>query len=680
MSYPLHYQLLPIRPSVIPSALAQASMSSTSLALSQVPSPQTSLRDKLALPRFRSRTPSNTTSRGDSGDGRRPSLPTQSPYSSPSPNFRALSPTNGEYYSNTDSRPSYAEPPSPHTPSHPQDFHPYANPDLVRAFSRDTSPSRRLEELHALAHSAPHSPSVIPHSDSTATITESSTSTTISTASNFRSETVSSIASGTSLSSVASQNGFSPTSRAFAKGISAPIPLEGNQSPMRSSNETGVSSAPGGKWDPPFTPTGFAGWQENTSAPIKLISLEEAQAQARERSRSATVNGTPISAPVDPGTSRQAQSAPGSGGRSRTRTTSAGAKAKKLTSASAVDLHAQVDGFGDGPHTAPPLKTVSRKRSGFMRLFNAREKAQSPPPVPSLSMEAISSPPPSIPVRTRKQSTHRVPVPSLTPSLMADIEGKPSFSSLESRSISEGMIPPMPAVHHHPTPPPHAVRQLSLRRNAPGLSIMPPSPPETTVRVVDGSLTPTSGVADPPPFSASPDPRSPEFVALSLRPVSTTFSADFAGQLNHAVQNGSRHSSDTDASTPTSSTAISPQSPGFPLSTDKRGDKAEMAAQEDQSAVIQALQEQILAARRGWQREVWELEGQVRDLKLEVEELRAANSAREYCPACGRGSIGRPGDDDPHLDDLRRADVKITSVVNRPRARTGVGSRFASRT
>ena len=238
----------------------------------------------------------------------------------------------------------------------------------------------------------------------------------------------------------------------------------------------------------------------------------------------------------------------------------------------------------------------------------------------------------------------------------------------------------MPALPRSPVSPPLAVRQLSLRRNAPGLSIMPPSPPESTVRVVDGSVTPTSGIADVPPFSASPDPRSPEFVTLSLRPVSTTFSADFAGQIHSTAHNGSRSSSDTDSGTPTSTTAISPQSPGFPLPADKKGDKADAAAQEDQSAVIQALQEQVLAARRAWQREVWELEGQVRDLKAEVEDLRAANSAREYCPACGRGSVAPHTEDDSRLEDLRKADVKVTSVVNRPRARTGVGSRFASRT
>ena len=65
----------------------------------------------------------------------------------------------------------------------------------------------------------------------------------------------------------------------------------------------------------------------------------------------------------------------------------------------------------------------------------------------------------------------------------------------------------------------------------------------------------------------------------------------------------------------------------------------------DQSSVIQALQEQILSTRRAWQRQIWELEGQVRDLKAEVEELRTAEGSSEYCMACGRGAVGRPSHD-----------------------------------
>lgn len=97
---------------------------------------------------------------------------------------------------------------------------------------------------------------------------------------------------------------------------------------------------------------------------------------------------------------------------------------------------------------------------------------------------------------------------------------------------------------------------------------------------------------------------------------------------------------------------------------------------EDQSSVIRALQEQLITARKAWQRQLWELEGQVNDLKAEVEELRLKDGGQEYCPACGRGgtlSGVRP-------EELKKAGVKVGGVVNRPRAKTGVGSRFASGT
>lgn len=100
---------------------------------------------------------------------------------------------------------------------------------------------------------------------------------------------------------------------------------------------------------------------------------------------------------------------------------------------------------------------------------------------------------------------------------------------------------------------------------------------------------------------------------------------------------------------------------------------------EDQSSVIRTLQEQIVAARKAWQHQLWELEGQVRDLKAELEELRVADDGQNYCATCGRGSAAASGAG-PRIEDLRKAGVKVGGVVNRPRARTGVGSRFASGT
>ena len=89
---------------------------------------------------------------------------------------------------------------------------------------------------------------------------------------------------------------------------------------------------------------------------------------------------------------------------------------------------------------------------------------------------------------------------------------------------------------------------------------------------------------------------------------------------------------------------------------------------EDQSSAIQALQEQIVTARKAWQQHIWELEGQVRDLKAEVENLRTTGNNKGYCDVCGRG---KP-EEDGHTD------TKKVGVVNRPRARTGDAARFGN--
>jgi len=91
---------------------------------------------------------------------------------------------------------------------------------------------------------------------------------------------------------------------------------------------------------------------------------------------------------------------------------------------------------------------------------------------------------------------------------------------------------------------------------------------------------------------------------------------------------------------------------------------------EDQSTVIQALQDQIVSAKKVWQQHSWELECQVRDLKAELEDLRSARSGK--CETCG-------SENDVATEERKDSEhPKKRGVVNRPRARTGVGAaRFA---
>jgi hypothetical protein len=656
-------------------------MSSTSLALS--PSPQSTLREKLSFNRFRSRTPSNAAERHDPTDFRvqyhyQNPLKAQSPGSIMSPS----SPTESEFI-RPDSRPSFPEPASPHTPLHLQEYHPYANPDLATGYPDEPPSSRRLEELHALAHSEPHSPVV--RSESTATITESSTVTTLSTMSQSKSQ-ASVLTPGTSVSSFPKLATFSKNGKAAMDAAS----IRSGASDDSEGQEVTVTPYSQHTLPSPsiFTPS----WPRSPNPrPIKLISLEEAQAQVRERSRSATTTATMASQSVrtpDPNVTQSTMSW------TRLRSTSgSSSKIKSPASASTTDLHSTLtlpSSSSLAGANGAPQRVIARKKSGFMRLFNSKDKmSSSPPPVPSISADMIAPVPtivtpisPANPARPRKQSSHyRVPVPSITPSLLAESETG-SGSSHDSHTEGPSTIPENPDA----TP---RERQLSARRNVPGLFILTssspahntglrPSPPLATMGSQSGALpTPksTTGEYSMKDFLSSEDPKSSRFVGLSLRPVSASFGPEFVGRINDNDEYP-RPSLETDTGTPTTNTsAISPRSPSPIFKSDPLG-TVDVADVEDQSSVIRALQEQMVTARKAWQMQLWELEGQVNDLKKEVEELHAKERGQEYCSTCGRGGAA----EGVRLEELKRVGAKIGGVVNRPRARTGVGSRFASGT
>jgi hypothetical protein len=151
--------------------------------------------------------------------------------------------------------------------------------------------------------------------------------------------------------------------------------------------------------------------------------------------------------------------------------------------------------------------------------------------------------------------------------------------------------------------------------------------------------------------------------------VSTVFSAHFSDHIIMPSNEDSNYSSlDTPSDGPASAASMGTATVFSPGSTPPE-DKGE-----DTEAVIRALREQILSMRKAWEGQIWELEGQVRDLKGEVAELRAVGSNKDFCEVCGRGVVGArsaPADAVKSGEDGRRE-----GVLNRPRARTGVGSRF----
>lgn len=521
-----------------------------------------------------------------------------------------------------------------------QDFiHPYANPDLIVSYAADLGPI------------APKSEAIgnISRSDSISTITDAHSMSSHS--------TLRHMVSGASLQPISQQTPRAST--ITGKGISLPIstlrPSDLSPKTDHRVKEPQVMARP-----TPLGPNGIPGWMDNPGSPtIQLISLAEAQAQARERSRSATVNGgQSIPFPEQ----NEKNSSPISSMRSRTRSVSAGAKAR---SALSNMVGGSPPAMSDRRDSEPSIsasgvagKSLKHKKSGFMRIFNGKER-EAVPPVPALAGEYAAHnhlQPLSVP-KVPKISLSRLPVPPLGPSKMDESS---SVSSSLSKVSDSGFSAP------------ESKMNASTKRTPPPLQIETSYHSPRTLATGNQTLpTPATSVKpEPDEGPRSAPPSTTDFPSLSLRPVSAIFSAHFADHIV-APEVGSPIEGERDADTPSSiSPGRSPVTPGFSLRSDgSTADRSSIAAtgSEDQTSVIQALQEQIVSARKAWQRHIWELEGQVRDLKAEVDGLRIAGNDKGYCEVCGRGK----SEEDGH-------DMKKVGVVNRPRARTGDAARFGN--
>jgi hypothetical protein len=286
-----------------------------------------------------------------------------------------------------------------------------------------------------------------------------------------------------------------------------------------------------------------------------------------------------------------------------------------------------------------PGKTLKHKKSGFMRLFTAAKVPEKDeqavlPPVPSLpDSHSINHVQPVV-QRATKTSVHRIPVPRLSPSSL-------ETSSAQSHDSDSW--------------------NSSTKRNL-GLSINTQQLP--VVGVVSASVMDDRGSQMQPPWKLDQPLQSApaivsEFPALKLRPVSTIFSAHFG---DHIVTTDSRPSLVIDSATPRSSSpaAVAPTSA-------TQTSSEQLSSLDDQASLVRSLQEQLAVAKKAWQLHIWELEGQVRDLKATVEELKGSDN-KNYCQTCGRGKeIAN-----------ETAVLHSKSVVHRPRARTGTSSRFTN--
>ena len=493
--------------------------------------------------------------------------------------------------------------PSQDRRSHEDFVHPYANPDLVVSYSppRPVPPT-----LHSTSENI----------DSTATVTDSSHPR----------------AWSPDTSSPPSRDHVPSTAmRIHGKDISHPIAVfHSNDLSSVHFNDRGTKLMP---LHPPPILEGVSGWNPQSSPTVALISLQEAQ--ARERTRSTTVNSTtslpsrvheissrvPFSDTDDSASIISTETS--ATGRVRARTTSAGARSKGA-------IHPVFDApLSERRDSEPAVantggQTLKHKRSGFMRLFNGREREK--------GRDKERSPPPPVPSLRRIYSEHPHGANEDGKSSLPIIP--PRLSSLASDSSS-------------PDPDQTKPSSPSLKRIPPPLHIATStrSPP-----TLGQNLPQQAGTLD--------------FQALKLRPISTNFCSQFADIV--AIPE-----TELELDTPTSTSTISSTAALSPFTSGSERPSDDKPLSVDQSEVIKALQEQIISSKKAWQRQVWELQGRVRDLTAEVEELRAADKDKGYCEHCGRG--------DPQRDCGKLcAEPKKVSVMHRPRGRIGNAARFAS--
>ncbi|KAG7450656.1 uncharacterized protein BT62DRAFT_527885 [Guyanagaster necrorhizus] len=507
------------------------------------------------------------------------------------------------------SRPSYS--------SNEDDAHPYSNPNHARSASEqsyDTS-----EVLPHLAFPA------VPRSDSSATVTEVQYGKVLCRPDTPQPETP-------VLPAL-----HSPRSTIQRKEISSPISVQS------------MTIRPG-DISLPSDPSNLLGWTDRGAPPaFGLISLEEARAQRARTIAAQAAASTPSS--TDPAfhfpTKENVNDhSPTSSvtARARARSVSAGTRAKQAFSNIVSGTPVKVERRDSEPAvvlhstnssgSSPGGKGLKHKKSGFMRLFNGGKDDKSPPPpVPSLSDGYAAFNAQQSTQKSVKVPIHRIPVPTLSSSLT---DFTKSSSSVKRTHPPLSIKTSSPAAISRPTPSSAAGPHFPLKLGIPNES--PQSAPANVT----------------------------EFPALKLRPISTMFSAQFG---DHLIPSSSLTSPDAD--TPSSASPSTAVSPTTPVSFSRLSDKpVVMDAGDDQSSVIRALQDQIVSAKKAWQRHIWELEGQIKDLKEEVESHHT-NDNDEYCSSCGRGRRRRA--DESHPTDGESKSVSI----NRSRDRTGRGtSRF----
>ncbi|GJJ08742.1 hypothetical protein Clacol_002961 [Clathrus columnatus] len=283
-------------------------------------------------------------------------------------------------------------------------------------------------------------------------------------------------------------------------------------------------------------------------------------------------------------------------------------------------------------------KSLKHKRSGFMKLFGKDKDVSKEPPSPNYKTTIpFTEPIPPVPKRVSPPS---LSVVVTSPSVF--------LPEIEKITLSQQKSPP-PSEHDFPASPSVSSKPLETDR----LQDIQPSESR-------------------PIFSAPPSQTT--FEGLSLRPVSTVFSAKFSELFSTLDQSEplvppvmpAASNSSGGGGSPTrsdfSSRSNSSDYPLTPSSTTIPGTTVSIAGRHGQEDTIVSLQAQLANMQKNHQRQIWELEGQIKDLKQENETFRNSGT----CESCGRSK--REGR-------LKSDATGPGSIVDRPRPKVGKDAR-----
>lgn len=501
-------------------------------------------------------------------------------------------------------------------------------------------------------------------------------------------------------------------------------------------------------------PHAIPGWTERSLNPgFSLISLEEARAQRRGttllslntrtyeplstgNSSTTTAAETSLSLPSNASHSDSVAA------RARGRSISASAKARNVLSSlvKQPERRGSESGFATGLEpstsrdtTTAAVKNLKHKKSGFIRLFSntkasEKEPTPTPPSVPSLPQsEASALTSKHIP----KPSSHRIPVPSLSPSLLeaARFEGayQPGASDVIDISWSSTTSPKHSLPHN-----------ISVSTGSSPLQLSP-------------QITKDESSQQPVPPDVNDCP------SLKLRPISTLFSAHFGDHIDvtkltfdeesigpketrdepvvrrrdngrfrlNSLASISVSSGPSSTSAASSQSNLSPLAPSFtstipttpitggivsptsgsstagpiwnpdheyvlvddrlnmdtrsiPPSLSSNASSSSHATDQQATTTIKVLQEHLDHTNNMWQKRVRELENEIKSLKNELAgmKLQKHNGGCEKCGNKIPPVPPLPPKSQQHQ--LLKNEGGVGRVMNRPRVKTGSSGRFVN--